>query len=286
MLNKFKIVSISAIAVIMIAGCNHSSDPVKKDVVDQEQQSLPTVSSTLKSLAKSSRVSNASFDDLPAMSQPDQPSSMNETKDCLNGGTMEYTVDVNTTAIMQSPNDFNITMTSQAVNCIQHGTTANGKMQMLQNIKGEVTTMTTTFLTDFSFVDNQSNVTIKKDSFIVEVGDESTETMEVVVDGKSFKSIALKSLDVLKEDGTTVSYDISGKEIVDGQTFIVDETYDASKTPMITDVDDNLLKGGKAYYTNDQNHTIMMEAIETNKIQISVDEDGDGKVDKQEVISY
>ncbi len=72
-----------------------------------------------------------SFDDLPAMSQIDQPRSMNETKDCLNGGTMECTVDVNTTAIMQSPNDFNITMTSQAVNCIEHGTTANGKMQIL-----------------------------------------------------------------------------------------------------------------------------------------------------------
>ncbi len=110
--------------------------------------------------------------------------------------------------------------------------------------------------------------------------------MEVVIDGKSFKSINLKSVDMLKEDGTTVSYDISGKEIVDGEIFIVDKTYDASKTPMITDADDNLLKGGEAHYTNEQNHTIVIKSIDTNKIQISVDEDGDGKVDKQEVISY
>ena len=66
----------------------------------------------------------------------------------------------------------------------------------------------------------------------------------------------------------------------------MDESYDASQTPMITDKDDNLQKGGKARYTNDQNHTIMIEAIALNKLQISADEDGDGKADAQEVIDY
>ena len=110
--------------------------------------------------------------------------------------------------------------------------------------------------------------------------------MEVISDGKSFKNIALKSHDVTDDAGVNSSYNISGKETVDGKLFIVDESYDASQTPMVTDANGNLQKGGISRYTNDQNHTIMIEAIGINKIEISVDEDGDGKVDSQEVIDY
>jgi hypothetical protein len=198
---------------------------------------------------------------------------------------MNFSTDVNTTAIMQHSNDFNITMFSEASNCIESGTTANGKMKIVTNIKGDVTTMTTIFLTDFTFMDAHSETTIKKDSFVTEVEDITTETMEVDVDGKTFKTVALKSYDVTGDNGINRTYDISGKEIVDGKTFIVDESYDASQTPMVTGVDGKLQKGGKARYTNDQNHSIMIEAVDTNKIKISVDEDRDGKVDKEEIIS-
>ncbi len=41
MLNKFKIVSLSVVAVLMIAGCNHDSNSDKSSGENQEQNSLP-----------------------------------------------------------------------------------------------------------------------------------------------------------------------------------------------------------------------------------------------------
>jgi len=284
MLRKLKIVSLSAIAVIMIVGCGKSS--TSSDPIVQKLQELPKVSVETRTLAKSLRTDSLALDDLPSPSQQQgQPQSMSETKNCTNGGTMTFSTDVNASAIMQSQNDFNITMISEAVDCLQYGTTGNGKIQILTNFKNDVTTTTTTFLTDFNLSDATSQTIIKKDSFIIQTGDITTETMEVIIDGKTFKTIALKSHEAIAEDGKSIEYNLAGKETIDGKIFTVDETYDASQTPMVTDADGNLQKGGKSRYTNDQNHTIMIEVIDVNKVQISVDKDGDGKVDNQDMIS-
>lgn len=275
MIRKISLVSISVLATIIIAGCHKHS----------KQNELPKVSPELKSLAKSPR-SNTGLEELPMPTELKELKSMSEEKECQNGGMMKFSTDVNRTAIMQSPNDFNITMISEAVNCIQNDIVANGKMQMLINRKGEQSTITTTFLTDFNLSDSKSETVIKKESFFVEQGDISTESMEIISDGQRYRSINLKTHEVTDDNGVTTSYDISGKEMIDGKIFIVDERYDASKTPMVTDASDVLQKGGKMRYTNEQNHTIWFEAIDLNKIQISVDEDGDGKIDTQEIIDY
>jgi hypothetical protein len=167
--------------------------------------------------------------------------------------------------------------------------TVNGKIETKIRMLNQKEIMTLTYLTDFNITDGARTYTIKQGSTMVseEVDENRTkdiENLEIVSDQENYKSVNLKSIEEELTDKTSTYY-ISGKEIADGKTFIIDESYDGSRTPLVYDKDDNLLKGGKTLYTNDQNHSIVIEAIDKNKIKISVDEDRDGKVDKEEVVS-
>ena len=195
--------------------------------------------------------------------------------------------DFNQTAMMQNPQAYSFNVTSTFTECIEDGAVTNGSIK----ISVSQALMTFTFLSDMVIEDSEGNTTIKQDSFFTseDISDSvsiETTSMEAISVEHSYKSENFKTHETKNKNGSITSYEVSGKQTIDGVTLIVDETYDASQTPMTIDKDDNLLKGGKTRYTNDQNHTIMIEAIEVNKIQISVDEDGDGKVDSQEVINY
>jgi hypothetical protein len=290
MLKKLKIVSFSAIAVIMI-GCNKSSSA--NDPVVEQPQKLPKVSQSLKSFFKT----RSSGDEVKtnstiskAASNIRADDSQNEfIRDCLNGGTMGVLNDFNQTLMMQNPQTFSFNVTSTFTDCIEDGATTNGTLKFSIESNASKMMMTATFLTDLVIQEAEGNTTIKKDSFFTsrDINDTvsiETTSMQAISAEHNYKSENFKSHETKNQDGSITSYDISGKQTIDGLTLIVDETYDASQTPMTTDKDNNLQKGGKARYTNDQNHTIMIEAIGVNKIQISVDEDGDGNVDSQEVI--
>jgi len=289
MYKNFKIVSLSMIVALALVGCGHSSNPAINDEQPAKQE-LPKVSKELKSLVKSSRSDiETNLNKLPSATQSNGIPLATETKNCTNGGTMNFTNDFNQTAIMGSPNDFNITMTSEAVDCVESGITINGKIETVIRMLNQKQIMTITYLTDFNITDGAKNYVIKQGSKTVstDIDENSTfelENMEITSSDESYKSIDLKSHES-DINGVVTSYPISGKEIVGGVVFIVDESYDASQTPQVYDTNDNLLKGGKTLYTNDQNHSIVIEAIEKNKIQISVDEDRDGKFDKQEIVS-
>ncbi len=283
MLKSIKLFSFSAMAVLMIVGCQGGSSAANPN----DQQTESKVPEDIKSFVKALRGTSESMGNLPEYDGESQyPSSDGEIQNCSNGGEMRFVSDLNSTQMTQNQNDFNITTTSEAINCIEQGTTSNGKIQTIIQFKDGITTSTTTFLTDFTIKSPESNITIKKDSSVLVEGDITTENMEIVVDGKTFKSINLKSKSTTDDNDLTHEYDISGKEIIDGKTYIVDESYDASQTPMVYDDDDNLLKGGKARYKNEQNQTIYVEAVDKNKIEIALDEDGDGKVDSKEIIDF
>ncbi len=283
MLKSIKLFSFSAMAVLMIVGCQGGSSAANPN----DQQAGSKVPEDIKNFAKALRSTSESLGNLPEYDGESQfPSSDGEVLNCSNGGEMRFVSDLNSTQMTQNQNDFNITTTSEAINCIERGTTSNGKIQTIVHFKDGITTSTTTFLTDFTIKSPESNTTIKKDSSVLVEGDITTENMEMVVDGQTFKSINLKSKSTIDDNDFTHEYDISGKEIIDGKTYIVDESYDASQTPMVYDDDDNLLKGGKAHYKNEQNQTIYVEAVDKNKIEIALDEDGDGKVDSKEIIDF
>jgi len=286
MFKKLKIVSLSAIAVIMIAGCDKSSNPTV-----EEPTELPKVSQSLSSFFKT-RSSDDEESTNGAIGKADNNIRAVESenaliRDCQNGGTMSVENDFNQTALMQSPQTYAFNVTSTFSECIEDGAVTNGTIK----ISVSQALMTFTFLSDMVIEESEGNTTIKQDSFFTSehISDSvsiETTSMEAISAEHSYKSENFKTHETENENGSTTSYDVSGKQTIDGLTLIIDETYDASQTPMITDSDDNLQKGGKARYTNDQNHTIMIEAIEVNKIEISVDEDGDGKADKKEVIDY
>jgi len=287
MLKKLKIVSLSTIAVIMIAGC----DKTTNSGVEEKPTELPKVSQSLKSFftTRSSDDEESTNETIgKATNNIRADESQNELlRDCQNGGTMSVLNDFNQTALMQNPQAYAFNVTSTFSECIEDGAVTNGsiKISVLQAL------MRVTFLTDMVIEESEGNTTIKQNSFFTneEISDTvsiETTSMEAVSAEHSYKSENFKTYEINNDNGTASSYDISGKQMIDGLTLIVDETYDASQTPMITDSDDNLQKGGKARYTNDLNHTIMIEAVEVNKIEISVDEDGDGEADKKEVIDY
>ena len=294
MLKTLKAVSLSAIAVIMIVGCDKSSTP-KKDPVVQQPQALTKVSQSLKSFFKTrsggNEIKTNSTINKAASNIQTQDSQNELTRDCQNGGTIGVLNDFNQTLEMQNRQAFSFNVTSAFTDCIEDGATINGTLKFHIDVNASKTITTATFLTDLLIQEAEGNTTIKKDSFFIskDINDTAsieTTSMEAISSEHTYKSEDFKTYEIENQDGSITSYDISGKQTIDGLTLIVDESYDASQTPMMTDKDDNLQKGGKARYTNDQNHTIMIEAIELNKLQISVDEDGDGKVDAQEVMDY
>lgn len=286
MFKKLKVVSLSAIAVIMIAGCDKTSNPIV-----EESTELPKVSQSLKSFfqTRSSDDEESTNETIgKAANNIRADESQNELlRDCQNGGTMSVLNDFNQTALMQNPQAYAFNVTSTFSECIEDGAVTNGSIK----ISVSQALMRVTFLSDMVIEESEGNTTIKQDSFFTSesISDSvsiETTSMEAISAEHSYKSENFKTREIENENGSTSSYDVSGKQTIDGLTLIVDETYDASQTPMITDADGNLQKGGKSRYTNELNHTIMIEAIETNKIEISVDEDGDGEVDKKEVIDY
>jgi len=296
MQKNFKTVMLSTIVAFTLIGCGNSSDgdAIVKEVTDPVvKEDLPKVSKELKSLVKSTRDTTKdienNLDKLPSQMITETGPQAYESKNCSNGGTMDFTTDFNQTVIANNPTDYNITMTSEAIDCVESGMTVNGKIETKVRVLNQKEIMTLTYLTDFNITDGAKIYTIKQGSTMVseEVDENRTkdiENLEIVSDQESYKSVDLKSIEEELTDKTSTYY-ISGKEIVDGKTFIVDESYDSNSTPLVYDEDDNLLKGGKTLYTNDQNHSIVIEAIDKNKIKISVDEDRDGKVDKEEVVS-
>ncbi len=287
MFKNFKSISLSMAVVIALIGCDDSSNPTTTT------ETLPKVSQELKTLVKSPRSTKENLENIPTATQGNGNPPEEETKNCTNGGTMNFTSDFNQTAIANSPNDFNITLTSKAIDCIESGMTINGEIETKIHMSSQKSIMMK-YLTDFNITDGSTLYTIKKDSTIMTVIisssmdeniTENIENIEIISDDESYESVDLKYIKKELANGGINSYNISGKEIVNGVTFIVDESYDAKLTPVVEDSEGNILKGAKELYTNDQNHSITVEAIEKNKIQLSVDTDRDGKADQLEEIS-
>ena len=194
MFKKNITLSVVAMATLFIVGCGGNS-ATKKDApaILQKGESvvLPKVSDELRRLVQSSKSYEGKMEKLPTPTQVDgQLPLATEIKNCTNGGTMNFTNDFNLIAVMQSPNDYNMTMISKAVDCVESGMTLNGEIETFVHIVNEKSTMRMTYLTDLNIADGATEYVIKKGSFVVseDVDDFSsidTETMEIISDGKS-----------------------------------------------------------------------------------------------------
>lgn len=272
--------SIAASAVLFFAGCGKSNDPK-----DETPSDLPKVSKEVRTLANPDVVFEYDTELLPAPSEESQPN-VPETKSCANGGSVTYTTNFDMTTKI-------VTQKTEADNCSAGDTIITGDMEMTMQLSAEMYTKKSTILfkTDYTITNGAKISTIKKDSsFIFEQESETvsidTLNMHIETNEDIYKTTNLKYRESELANGATSTYEISGSFTVNDKTFTVDESYDTSKTPEVTDKDDNLLKGMKKRYITSDGSTVTIEAIEKNKVQITVDTDGDGNADEMETINY
>jgi len=294
MFKKNIILSVVAVATLFMSGCGGSSNSSTQKDKDEVVKKLPSVSNEVKSLAKS--ISNQGM--LSSLAHSASSSTKHkrsrelysDTVNCSNGGIMKTEMEFDPQA-MQDPNfnymDFNNTTTMRFENCLEDGQLSNGDMNMTVYMQGEDISTMMVYITDFTISDAEEEIKIFKNSSIkMETIDNlliMTETMHATFGDQTYKTEALKVAQSF--EGAKLSmYPISGKEMIDNEFYTVDSSYDASKTPMVMDEEGNIEKGGKFKYLNSKKHHITIETIEKNKMQISVDVDGDGKADQAEVV--
>jgi len=305
-MKSYKIVSVAGLTALLVAGCGGSSD-----AKDSGLSNLPTVSDETKILAKS--IVNQSLFGAQSMqfggqsvqteysnvaltgnTLPAKLSREVDSQSCENGGSMiiQSNTDPDT---FRDPNfdfnDFNISTSLTYDNCMQGGMVSDGKMEMLITFSSDQrVNMTSTYITDFTMQDAYGIFTIHQGStFKNEAVNENssimTESMKITYDAGSYEyeSEALKMYNSFSGN-YAIFYPISGKETIGDKSYTVDSSYDASTTPMKISGEGNIEKGGKFKYIDNQNHYITIEAIGTNKMQVSVDNDGDGKADQAEIV--
>jgi len=295
-----KIILLSTVALTLILnGCGSDSKSSSTDANTPQTK----VSNELKSFAEGFRKSNNIVSTVKGASSAQSETSKTENKNkiyqkdtvetCEDGGTIKITSNI----------DFDNVKTEELVelisngittditfdDCIEDGTKSNGVISLRLEGK-ELNKNLITFKNDTTLEDLETTelTTILKDSTIdiEEISDDVDKVTENIKAyssiKKDYESIDLVSMETYTTDGYSI-YEISGKIVQDGITYRVDEQYDSSKTPIISDNNDNVVSGIAKYY-DDKNQHIIMTVIDKNQIKISVDTDNDGDIDEEETI--
>ena len=212
---------------------------------------------------------------------------------CPNGGSMIVNFDENQFTMGQIPTSMNMSM--QMNNCNENGEITNGKMNFkLTNLSESMDNMhmTISFPTKFTVTVDGKTATIDAGGSMGmhEEPPYTVMTINMMMhDGsESFggKNLVYKMKD--NNDGSSEIFPASGEEnFGTGVYFKVDPSYDASKTPMVTDDSGVLQVGGLFKYLDGANHKVEVEATATNEVTVWVDENGNGSHDagESEVVS-
>ncbi len=311
-MNKRWLLSI-VVASMVLGGCrsgHHNSDKKTNDS-SSRSLSLDKAKSIAKKLVKKDKSGVGSeLEELSQSTNQNQKSSRalssvdsQEDEICTQGGTMkmdmgdelaDYINQVNTNHTAPSkPITYSVKMVAQ--NCDDGKGVIDGsitmKITMDPNNSSESTNITT-FDSDFTMRDDESEATIKKGSTIQErqIGDTYQTTMNLEVTGQekgiAHSLIAKNYTEVSKEhgDGSYESYPVSGKISIDGSPLLtVDPDYDASKTPIVYTADGDLKAGGVEKYLDEAGHSVEVRISDTKELTIWVDENGNGKQDSGEI---
>lgn len=287
-------------AAILFSGCGGSnSNDNETNTIDLSN--LPDVSENVQELTSSFMMKDLS-DSFDNYSMTSAMSSMSMKQDrsttdvayCSNGGLMTIYNDLDMAAISEGSFDasnFVVNIDVVFEDCVYDGVTQNGTIRSKTTTSNGTGSILLTFVTDMIVEIPSDTLTIAKNStiltqFIDDTSMYSTENITITSNENSYQSIDLKSKETFTSDDTISYYNISGKEILDGETYIVDSTYDGSTTPLVIDDEGNIQKGGKTRYTNEQGHIITLEVIEENRVLFTVDTDGDGTPDQATELSY
>ena len=301
-----KTIAVYAVAAVLImTGCGGSGSTDKNGSAGDV-----TVSKETKALAKSILFHGRLGDQLSSGSKalPMRttraliPFGGEQVNRCENGGTYTMTF---SDLPLPDPNDpdfnpedfdtqnFSTGMRMTYDNCLEGGVVTDGAMEMNTTVSGEDHfTTQMRYLTDFTMDDGVETFKILKGSYMIDemFGTSrftTTETMTVLFGKERYESKALKTVMILDDAAETFAYyPVSGEERFGGNSYRVDESYDASKTPMVINSNGDMQKGGKFRYIDGQNRLITVEVTQKNRLTVSIDTDGDGKADEKETMAF
>lgn len=279
-------------SMLLLNGCSDNKT---------KTEALPKVSIESKAFAESITSGNLLFMMAQGMSpssagtgmsklykQEAKVTSETETRQCDDGGNVETTYSENNTTS-------SVNIATMYDNCIEDTLRTNG--QVIMTLKGQSypENITLSYLSDFTFEDTEDDteLLIKKDSnFEMSMNSNgqdivTTESMDVNMkldsEEKQYKSVALVTHVKMTQKGEAFYFE-SGKKYINNELYTVDDTYDASKTPMTISDDGDLLKDGKMKFYNEGNYHITLEAVAKNQVKVSVDTDNDGEDDESEIV--
>ncbi len=276
--------SVVAMAALVLVGCNSGSkSDVSKAATLADAKKLAQNIGTGAEIGQSvSSLGRKNTSDLGSKSRSVS------TQACQNGGNMAIDYDENQFVVGQIPTSMKMKMTMNQ--CVEDGETVNGTMVFdMKNLSDSMDSMDieVSFPTDFTITAEGKTATIKKGGSMKMQSQEPYEVMTInmtMTDGS--ETYGGKNL-VYKMKESANSYEIfpvSGAEnFGTGVWFTVDPNYDASHTPMVTDMSGDLQVGGLFKYLDGANHKVEVEATATNEVTVRVDENGNGSFEASEV---
>ncbi len=175
-------------------------------------------------------------------------------------------------------------------NCVEDGLKKSGKIT-IESIVSE-NSIKISFTDSFSIFDESSNSSslskIDDNSFIeIKNIDEFIETTVgmVFINSSGLKTGSRELVYRVGIDSNGIKFfPISGVDGIEYLDLIVDESYDASRSPMVMSYRGELLKGGLFKYIDSLGSKIELEAIDKNLLLFRVDSNRDGEFDNSETI--
>lgn len=259
MLKNIKKYSVVALATLVMIGCGASDDG-------------KTTQKDLSSYSDAEKLAYALVNQKKALSVGEsEEKKSRDILECQNGGSMDFGERDYSDFLNNGPT----TMIFR--NCDDGYGTTNGTMKMDLDNYGNGTM---TFLTDFSFKDATDEGLIKQGGR-VEMHTEgdwevATINMVVVFNGVTHggENLIYRSREL--PNGGYEEYPVSGKEkIGDSSYFTVDPSYEAWKTPFISNANDELISG-LFKYLDANDHAVELEITAKDAVTVRVDENGDG----------
>jgi hypothetical protein len=269
-ITKYSLMAITLATIIGCGGSDSSNLSTQKDI-----NSYSDAEKLAYAIAKQKKALSAGQND-------DKKS--RDMYPCKNGGKMGY--ELNNTPVDIS--DFIPTSPVTIVfeNCKDEQGLTNGKMKvdLDENDEGTIS-----YLSDFTFEDEQDNVFIKNGGRVKLFHENGWEvaiinlTMSINGVTHGGENLIYRSKDL--PDGGSLEYPVSGKEkIGDSAYFKVDNEYDASATPFKSNKDGELVSG-LFKYKDTNNHAVELEITAKDVVTVRVDENGNGTFETKETSS-
>jgi len=212
---------------------------------------------------------------------------LNTQKECPNGGVIKLHINANEGATSG-------TVDEEYINCQYNDAVLNGKVKVyvkLNEYGDELKYAKVDFVNDFTLQNKTLDQKIvyyrgSKVEFsnFTEDGFDEKSTVKLEVNGKKYGSE--NALWHYSNDGygELTAYQKSGKIYINNATEYVtyDTSYDMSKTPLELSFSGSEVYKGEAHYITKGNGKLILKVIDTNLIEISIDKDGDGIIDKKD----